>query len=375
MAVSDLSFDDQHLMRPDEVEDAIAYGVARLANTPIEQLQAQAATYRAARGLPPRAANDMADMSAFADALGIDRTIVFEAWGRAGGDLDLFMHLLDIDPAQLEAALKQVVDPATWAMFDAFAYGLAKLLHTPLGELKAEADAHRSSPLVVGSKAGSWANQAMDYALNADAAYVATAYMKPVPGHIYDVRSRWVVYVMPTRQDLEAWYQSIVGSPDRYHYLAIFDKTSPEWSAGRAVASSAEPGAYTSGAAIGASIEQQLHHLDQIIGLHETYWAALAQEAPTPAMRDFLRRYWDPFFSQWWWAYRPYLDRFSTEQVSHFVHQGAEQLSRLREFAAMNGIHTPDLGTTQHGFIPSEGLKVSGGQRSAYNAGRSRKRP
>lgn len=395
---------------------------------------------------------------------------------------------------------------------------------------------------IVGSKAGAWLNQALDHASNTDALYVATAYMKPRPENIYDVRSRWVVYMMPSRQDLDDWYRATASSLERYHYIAAFDKTASDWKYGRPVSSIAESGAYTSGdlkvgtrlapeayrpaaphayvgdifgdighavssavsdvakviqhppawlavvmplftpgtqkwwagkvggktgeqlydagtnavvthalgptgpkllsafnsvmddaanghlnaqemiakapqvahlataakqspqalqqaiidtgshvkgswakgrgeygppAVVGAALssEQRLHRLDRLIALHETYWAELAQQNPSPQVRDFFFHHWDPFFSQWWWAYRPYLDRYTSEQVAHFVHQSAEQLSRLREYAANSGIHTPDLGTTRHGFIPSEGLKVSGRPRLPYNAARRRKRP
>lgn len=76
-----------------EVDDAIAYGFAKLANTPSEQLQAEAEAHRARKGMPP-------------------------------SEL----------PPELEALL----------------YGIAKLINgTPLGQLKAEADAHRA--MTVGS--------------------------------------------------------------------------------------------------------------------------------------------------------------------------------------------------------------------------------
>jgi hypothetical protein len=155
-----------------------------------------------------------------------------------------------ISDSEIERIALARLSPQELAIIDAFAYGLAKLLHTPIDQLAAEADAHRrgwSAGPIVGSKAGAWANQALDYALNTDASHVATAYMKPPPGHIYDQRSRWVVYVMPSRRDLDDWYQSVVATPSIYHYVAAFDKTAPEWGAGRAVATTAEPSAYTSG--------------------------------------------------------------------------------------------------------------------------------
>ncbi len=362
------------MLRPDEVEDAIAHGVSRLVNTPIDQLAAQAAEHRAARGMPPRFANDAAEAAALGDALGIDQADVEEALARSGGDLDLFMSMLSIEPAQMEAAMSQIIDPQTWATIDAIAYGLAKLLNTPLGELKAEADAERAGT-VVGSKAGAWANQALDYALNRESPYVATAYMKPPPGHIYDMRSRWTVYEMRTRQALDDWYGSIVGSTDRYHFLAAYDKTSPEWSQGRPVAEAVgDPDAY-----VGAvPIRDQLQHLDNLVATHETYWVAVAQQNPRSAlMREFLRRHWDPWFTGWsetrYQLDRPrsYVDDTGRlreqagltpdEVVAKFVREAAQGLTALRETAAYNGIPTPDLGTSQHGFSRVEEPRVAGG--------------
>src|ERR1700751_5915057 len=99
--------------------------------------------------------------------------------------------------------------------------------------------------LVVGSKAGGWANQALDYALNIDAPYIATAYMKPPPGRIYDPRAYWIVEQPHTRQALDDWYRSLVELSDRYHYLAVFDKTVPEWTRGKPVAvATSDPDAY-----------------------------------------------------------------------------------------------------------------------------------
>jgi hypothetical protein len=310
------------------------------------------------------------------------------------------------------------------------------------------------------NKAVAWANQALDYALYVQSPYVAVAYMKPPIIDPYQ-SSRWIVMPMPTRHDLDQWYQGLVGTPERYHYLAAYDKNTPEWSGGSAIAAvatdadhrvgvhlapeayrpaamhavarRAQPndartwlylslasgnavtkplddyasamnalGSYFSSAASGtmpdvsywavlvlgpsgpeilhdaalsqsASVgavpmDDQLRHLDQLVALHETFWTALAQQHPTPQMHDFLRRYWDPWLTQWW-SYRPYLDteegRLSLtnwlaqrgktgDVVARIVHGGARGLTELREFAAFNGIHTPDLGTTQHGFIYPE---------------------
>ena len=426
--------DNEGMLRPDEVEDAIAYGVARLADTPIDQLQEEAAAYRAERDLPSMHAT-------------LSRVM---------------------DPS--------AIDPADMAALDALAYGLAKLLHTPLGQLKAEANAYRAeccgplsvgaaptladvrratgkvvgdryvivilgypissdpNPLrfgamsndlsflktivdqspadyftgtwliwdlaagrpvymrcsaspgvpcpptvsgscaIVGSKAGAWANQALDYALNTDSPYVATAYMKPPPGHIYDLRSRWTVYAMRSRQALDDWYDSVVGNSDLYHFLAAYDKTAPEWSQGRPVAESVgDPDAY-----VGAvPVRDQLQHLDNLVASHETYWVAVAQQNPrSPVMRSFLQRHWDPWFTRWSEA-RYQLDRRRTfvdptgvlreevvpasdEEIARFVHEAAQGLTALRETAAYNGIPTPDLGTSQHGFSRVEEPRVAG---------------
>lgn len=357
---------------------------------------------------------------------------------------------------------------------------------------------------IIGSKAGNWANQALDYAYNTASPFVAVAYLKPPPTNIYDLRSRWVVYMMPTRQDLDNWYRSIVDALDRYHYIAAYDKTASEWHNERPVASAAERGAYTSGdprvgshlapetyrpaavhavtrrahpgdvrtwlyvaladgnrstrafddyaAAINAiapyfraaaagmmedvlywaalkigpsgpeilrdavsssdtvgsvvkalgsngrgeygqksrstavgstpSAQQQLHHLDQLVALHETYWAAYAQHHPTPQVRAFLQQHWDPFLT-WWFARRHFFDtpqgvetfRNQLRNVPGYLEQVGEppknltaawvnnhalKLSELREIAADNGIPTPDLGTTQHGFVYPEASHVAG---------------
>jgi hypothetical protein len=219
---------------------------------------------------------------------------------------------------------------------------------------------------VVGSKAGTWANQALDYALNTDAAFVAVAYLKPPEVFRYE-RSRWFIQPMPSRAALDAWYQGLAADPSSYHYAAEFDKTVPEWGTGRAVAAIAEPIAYASGVVgaapepiayvpVGAapSVHDQLAHLDHLVALHETFWARVAQEHPTSEMRVFLRDHWDPWFARWWET-RPLL------VAADSVHEAAQGLSGLRELAAYNGIPTPDLGTSQHGFVrPGELPMVSG---------------
>lgn len=440
------------------------------------------------------------------------------------------------------------------------------------------------------NKAVAWANQALDYALYEQSPYIAVAYMKPPVIDPYQA-SRWIVTPMPTRHDLDQWYQGLVGTPDRYHYLAAFDKTTPEWDRGNAVAvmvtdggarisgelgieayraaalanvsdetrfwlgmhgdvllctlhgtlgsrrfaygsspdlataramvhpshlgskfrwsspvhywavigfddgrlvvlddglpetpivgvhlapeayrpaamhavaRRAQPndartwlylslasgnavtkplddyasamnalGTYFSNAAAGAMPDvsywavlvlgasgpeilhdaalassaavgavpmgDQLQHLDHLVGLHETFWAAIAQQHPTAQMREFLHRHWDPFLTRWS-AYRPYLD---TEQgrsalsnwiaqrggascypdlLAGIVHESARGLSQLRELAAYNNIPTPDLGTTQHGIIfpepphvaveSPESQKVSGAVGALYNGAR-----
>ena len=213
---------------------------------------------------------------------------------------------------------------------------------------------------VVGSKVESWANQALDYAINYGSSYVATAYLKPAPEDIYDPRSRWVVYEMRSRQSLDDWYKSLVGATDRYHYIAVFDKTTTEWRQGRPVASAvADPDAY-----VGAtpSARAQLKHLDRLVAAHETYWAAIAQHNPrSDLMREFLQLHWDPWYSTWIEArsaldrQQTYVDAFGTAHpqttaasdgdVAHFVSEAARALAGLRELAAYNGIPTPDLGT------------------------------
>jgi hypothetical protein len=114
-------------------------------------------------------------------------------------------------------------------------------------------------------------------------------------------------------------------------------------------------------ARVGASATEQLHHLDQLVALHETFWAGVAQEHPTPKMRAFMRHHWDPWVAAWWEA-RPHFDAPSSSGiVASAVHEAARSLSSLRELAAYNGIPTPDLGTSQHGFVqPGEPPMVSG---------------
>lgn len=230
---------------------------------------------------------------------------------------------------------------------------------------------------VVGSKAGAWANQALDYALNTDSPFVAVAYLTPAAGSSYYTRTHWVVYAMRSRQDLDDWYKTFVAYSDRYHYIAAYDKTTPEWNAGRPIAVTAEPGAYTSGDIVGAvSIRDQLSRLDQLVAAHETYWAAVAQYNPRSAlMREFLSRYWDPWFTNWTLA-RSRLDHQRTVYdqgysrsetalapegaVAGFVREAAQGLTAMREFAAQRGIPTVDLGTSQHGFVHPEELRMAG---------------
>jgi hypothetical protein len=270
------------------------------------------------------------------------------------------------------------MDPTT---MDAIAYGIAKLFHTPLDQLKAEAGEHRRA--IVGSKAGAWANQALDYALNTESHFVAVAYLKPPRTSIYDQRSHWVVYMMPSREDLDNWYQGLVGMPDHYHYLAAYDKTSAEWARGSAVAAATGDADAHVGAAPSAA--DQLAHFDQLVTRHEAFWARSAQERPTPEMREFFQRHWDPWFTRWW-TWRPYLgteqglaslrDQLAAHQrtaegapgvavpadlLAAVVHGFAQGLSVLREYAAYNGIPTPDLGTSQHGFVPPGELPMVSG--------------
>ena len=264
---------------------------------------------------------------------------------------------------------------------DAIAFALARIFHTPLGQLRAEVEEHRAehggpSLAIVGSKAGGWANQAADYALTTDAPYVATAYMRHPQGHIYDLSSRWVVYAMRTRQALDDWYGSLVGKRDRYQYLAAFDKTAPEWNQSRPVASAvSDPDALVGEAPpvfdptfgpgrvfipAHPSPREQLQHLDQLVAAHETYWAAVAQSNPqSSVMREFLRRYWDP----WYTGYQ--LSRARDAGGLPFVHAASQGLSSLRAFAAQRGIPTPDLETAAATVAGDEGAR----QMSEYTDG------
>jgi len=80
---------------------------------------------------------------------------------------------------------------------------------------------------------GAWANQAMDYALNAEGQFIGVQYEKPTPGYF---TGRWFVTPFSSRKDLDDWYQRYVGSPERYHYLAAYDKTMPAWVQGDPIA-------------------------------------------------------------------------------------------------------------------------------------------
>ncbi len=123
-------------------------------------------------------------------------------------------------------------------------------------------------------------------------------------------------------------------------------------------------------------VRDQLAHLDRLVAAHETYWAAVAQQNPRSGlMREFLRRHWDPWFTNWTEA-RSRLDHqrtvieqgvsrlepvpASADAVATFVRGAAQGLSSIRELAAYNGIPTPDLGTAQHGFIHLEEPRVAG---------------
>lgn len=135
-------------------------------------------------------------------------------------------------------------------------------------------------------------------------------------------------------------------------------------------------------AAIGASPDH-LTHLDQIVALHENFWGAQAQQHPTHAMRDFLRRHWDTWLTAWWTT-RTYLttdqglemlrslltrgqrmgievpgvviEPAAPDLRTEVIHEASQGLSALRALAAQDGLPIPDLG-----------LKVSGAASSAYN--------
>lgn len=228
----------------------------------------------------------------------------------------------------------------------------------------------RSAP-IVGTKAGTWAMFAVNYALGADSAYVGVGYMKPPYSH---QRPHWIVQLLSSRADLDNWYQDLVGTPEHYHYLAAFDKTVPAWNDGKPVAAaSGDPDVH-----VGAtpSVRDQLAHLDRLVAAHENYWVSVAERNPhSSVVIDFLRRYWDPWFGAWMHA-RSHLDRqrmvvdaqgysheepvpARTDEVSALVHEAAKGLSGLREFAAQSGIPTPDLGTSRHGFVSPEPPNVA----------------
>lgn len=135
----------------------------------------------------------------------------------------------------------------------------------------------------------------------------------------------------------------------------------------------AEAAAYRSVHVGAVPVGEQLAHFDHLVGLHETYWAALAQQSPTHEVREFLRHQWDPWITRWYTT-RPYFD--TDEGVVAFaahlghlrdlspedlrgvlVHEAAAGLHRLRDYAVSRGIPTPEL----------DGTKVSGAELPAYN--------
>ena len=223
----------------------------------------------------------------------------------------------------------------------------------------------RAAPLI-GTKASTWAMFALSYAYDADSTFVGVGYMKPPFSY---QRPRWIVQLLSSRADLDSWYQDLVGKPDRYHYLAAFDKTVPAWRDGKPVAAaSGDPGVHVGAA---PSPRDQLAHLDRLVAVHENYWVSVAEYNPHSAvMHDFLRRYWDPWFGTWMLA-RGKLDHQKTvvdpqgyaheesvpartEEVASLVREAGRGLSGLREYAAEHGIPTPDLGTARHGFVAPE---------------------
>jgi hypothetical protein len=97
------------------------------------------------------------------------------------------------------------------------------------------------------------------------------------------------------------------------------------------------------------SINDRADRLIELVRQHELYFAAEAQERPDlqSVMRTFLRYYWDPFYE--------HFVGLSEPDVSVRFSGLANELSRLRAIAAYNGISTPDMGTSQHGYVESSG--------------------
>lgn len=215
------------MLRPDQVEDAISFGVARLSNTPLEQLQMEAVRYRTERGLPPLTSEDTADMAALASALGLERWVVEDAMARSGDNIDVFMSLLGIDPATMEAALSQVLDPQALATIDAIAYGLAKLLNTPLGQLKADADVYRATQGERQMSAHAYVGADGSYPEVASRAVMEAYQQTPSPIYGYlRTGQQQKIYLFHTLEQGSGWFATIVhGQAQPYDYAAVFAAT------------------------------------------------------------------------------------------------------------------------------------------------------
>jgi hypothetical protein len=80
--------------------------------------------------------------------------------------------------------------------------------------------------------------------------------------------------------------------------------------------------------------------LHDLIRQHELFWSAWLHDHPSPEGREFLDDVWDPFYQA-----------FTLSFASRPLDTWANELSRIRDLAAYNGITTPDLGTAQHGYV------------------------
>jgi hypothetical protein len=251
----------------------------------------------------------------------------------------------------------------------------------------------------IGSKAGAWANQALDYALNTEGPYVAVSYATPPEIDRYQP-SRWIVMPLPSRAALDQWYRGLVASPDRYHYLAAFDKTDAKWSSGDAVAASAG----TDGADHTPVPPVQLGHwivplmlgipvgayagfflrdwqqknvdpprvagdrstaLQALIAKHEMYFADLAQHQPDRfGLRQFMRLGWDPFLEA-------FIEQIAQGELGdQEVEALSRRLSELRANATALNIPIPDIGSAGpavSGFTPGRGPILLG--RTPYGGG------
>jgi len=107
--------------------------------------------------------------------------------------------------------------------------------------------------------------------------------------------------------------------------------------------------------------------LSKLIALHETYFAALAQQNPTSKLlRTFLRQTWDPFFLRWG-------DLVTTHHVSNvdadILAETARDLSAIRSRARMQQIPVPNI--TGESVIMA-GPHHGGGHHGGHHGGRRR---